>query len=114
VNFIQGEAAKLNWSVDVGVTRTWASVEIRRGLTKESTTQRLLKRTTSSGTTVYLTVRTADMDLDIKSTLNIVNVTFVLRNLARTTDEMFYHIAVVNDDFESGLGKHTKLNVYGE
>jgi hypothetical protein len=114
VNVIQSEAAHMNWKVDVGYGWRWALVEIARRTTKGSAKQSLIRKTTLTGTTVYLTERAADMDLDITSTWNIVNVTFVLRNPKRNKDEMFYQITVINNDFQSDPGKYTKVVVYGE
>jgi hypothetical protein len=114
VKFLQGEAATLNWKVDVGYGWTWTLVEIARRRTIGGAKQKLIRKSTLTGTDVYLRARAADMTLDVKSTSNIVNVTFVLRNLKWITDEMFYQITVINNDFQSDPGKYTKVIVHGE
>ncbi|XP_031548824.1 immunoglobulin superfamily member 10-like, partial [Actinia tenebrosa] len=63
-----------------------------------------------SGVEILLAERGADMDLDVESNLNVLNITFSLRNLSRKTDEMYYRITVYNDDPDSTV-KNTKLNV---
>ncbi|XP_031567399.1 titin-like, partial [Actinia tenebrosa] len=51
------------------------------------------------------------MDLDVQTNLNVLNITFSLRNLSRKTDEMYYRITVYDDYFDSSW-RTTKLNVY--
>ncbi|XP_031567443.1 hemicentin-1-like isoform X2 [Actinia tenebrosa] len=50
------------------------------------------------------------MDLDVQANLNVLNITFTLRNLSRKADEMYYRITAYNDDPDSSV-KNTKLNV---
>jgi hypothetical protein len=114
VNFLQGKAEKLVWKVNVGYGWTWASVEIARRITIGGAKQKLIRKSTLRGTDVYLSERTAEITLDVKSTSNIVSVTFVLRNLKWITDDRFYQITVINNDFQSDPGKYTKVIVHGE
>ncbi|XP_031551614.1 uncharacterized protein LOC116288892 [Actinia tenebrosa] len=51
------------------------------------------------------------MDLDVEANINVLNVTFTLRNLSRKTDEMYYRITVYDGYFNCSW-RTTKLNIY--
>lgn len=106
VGFVEGETATIFWSVDIGSDSTLFSVVIRRG---EAETEVIKK--TESGILKPLSGRETDIDLVVDETSNVINITFILRNLS-TSDEMNYMTIVINkaSTFES---KNTLLIVAG-
>ncbi|XP_031551747.1 immunoglobulin superfamily member 10-like [Actinia tenebrosa] len=96
VSFMEGRTAYLNWNANFSeVGETWFSVKIERAkeTTVNSPKEVVVKKFVQSGTvkeTLYLTSRAADIALNISSMSSNVNITFLLRNVNPTTDDMYY------------------------
>ncbi|XP_031567353.1 uncharacterized protein LOC116302259 [Actinia tenebrosa] len=111
VNVVEGDTAKLNWSVRISAGKTWVAVNITRNIRDTTGPGDVdMIRRKPSGVEILLPERGADMDLDVQANLNVLNITFSLRNISRKTDEMYYRITVFDDDRDSSL-RYTKLNV---
>lgn len=111
---IQGNTARISWNVDVGVGRSWGSITIsRNNKSKTDDSQDVMLRNTLGEKKIYLKDRENDIELEIKTASNLVNVTFVLANIT-SDDDMYYGITLVNNGFERSLGPFIKLNVFGE
>ncbi|XP_031548825.1 uncharacterized protein LOC116286449 [Actinia tenebrosa] len=114
VNVVEGGTAKLNWSVRTGAGNTWAAVKITRSVSNVAGPGDVdVIRRKPSGVEILLPERGIDMDLDVQANLNVLNVTFTLRNLSRKTDEMYYRILVVDNDYDTSFLRYTKLIVDG-
>lgn len=114
VNFVQGESARLKWTVDVGSGFTWDTVEISRNKDKaEVGKQKIIRLIEPTGRKdVYLTDRTADLELNVTTSSNIVNFAFEMRSLS-VADEMVYSIFVMNSDRQFSVN-YTEVIVNGE
>lgn len=107
VEYIQGQTARLNWTVDVGDPLSVLATTIKRG-----PSDIIVIEKNALGIKKHLSSREADIDLVVQGTANVVNMTFILRNLA-VSDEMNYEISVVSSTGSNDV-KTTFLRVNGK
>ena len=110
VYFTEKETAKIIWTVDIGSGFPLSGVKIQRGTTYPL---KLVILKSESSVEKQLPGRESDLDLIVEGVLNVINVTFILRNLVQS-DEMGYQITVGTTKFDSNEDKTTSLQVLGK
>jgi len=117
VTFIQGQTAKMYWSVNV-VRGPWHQAVIFRSKiesqSEDENTVLIHIEDPGVAPKIHYNKRAADMTLEAQGVSAIANVTFTLANLRRETDEMYYQFRIYDVIRREEDHKFTKLNILGE